>query len=67
MFLKILDGTIKRLKHAVMRSYSLLAINAEITDDNFHYTECGMAKFYRSLVNITLDNKALYVYEHKNE
>ena len=27
-----------------MRSYSVLAINAEITDDNFHYTECGMAK-----------------------
>ena len=27
-----------------MRSYSLLAINAYISDANFHYTKCGMAK-----------------------
>ena len=51
MFLKILDGTIKRLKHAFMRSYSLLAINAEITDDIFHYTECGLAKFLHESID----------------
>ena len=44
MFFKTLDGKIKRLKHAVMRSYSVLATNAQITDNNFHYTECAMAK-----------------------
>ena len=27
-----------------MRSYSVLAINAKITDDHFHYKECGMTK-----------------------
>ena len=50
-----------------MRSCSVLAINAEITDDNFHYKECGVTKLLQSLVNIILDNKALYVYKHKNE
>ena len=50
-----------------MRSYSLLAINSQITDDNFHYTECISPNYYRSLVNRILDNKALYVYKHKNE
>ena len=44
MFCKIMDGKIKRLKHAVMGSYSVLAINTYITDDNFHYTVCGMVK-----------------------
>ena len=44
MFFKIMDGKIKRLKHAVMGSYSVLAINTYITDDNFHYTVCGMVK-----------------------
>ena len=44
MSFMILNGKIKRLKHAVIRSYSLLAINAYINGANFHYTECGMAK-----------------------
>ena len=58
----------KRLKTCIMRSYSLLVTKAEISDDNFHFTECGMAKLYfRRLVNIILDYKALFVYKHKNE
>ena len=40
MSFKILDGEIKSLKHAFMRSYLLLAINAYINDDYFNYTEC---------------------------
>ena len=40
MSFKILDGKIKRLKHAVMRSYLLFAINAYINDAYFSYTEC---------------------------
>ena len=32
------------LKSTVMRSYSVLAINAYMTEDNFHYKECGIAK-----------------------
>ena len=64
MYFKILDGKIKHLEHAVMRSYSLLAINAYINDVCFYYTEWGMAKL---LINRILDNKALYVYKHKNE
>ena len=39
-----MDGKIKRLKNAVMRSYSIVTINADINDTNFHYTECGIAK-----------------------
>ena len=31
-------------KRTVMRSYLVLAINTNIADANFHYTECGMAK-----------------------
>ena len=49
-----------------MRSYSDIAINAKLTDDNFHYTGCGMGNYYRSFVNIILDNKALYVYKLTN-
>ena len=45
MLFKILDGKIKKsLKHAVLRSYSVLAINAKIGDGDFNYTVCGMAK-----------------------
>ena len=40
MSFKIVDGKIKRLKHAVMRSYLLFAINAYLNDANFNYTEC---------------------------
>ena len=32
-------------RRAVTRSYLNLASNAYIDDTNFHYTECGMAKF----------------------
>ena len=50
-----------------MRSYSLLAINAYINYANFHFTKCGVAKLLQESCNRTLDNKALYVYKHKNE
>ena len=44
--LLLLDGKVKYLKkkHAVVRSYLVLANNAYIVDASFHYTECGMAK-----------------------
>ena len=51
-------------KRAVMGSYLDLADKAYIADANFHYTECGMAKyFYRNIVNGILDNKVLYAYK----
>ena len=50
-----------------MRSFSPLAINAKISDDNFTIQNVAWPNYYRSLVNIILDNKALYVYKHKNE
>ena len=40
----MLDGKVKYLKNVVMRYDSVLAINACISDANFHYTECGLAK-----------------------
>ena len=39
------------LKSAVMGSYLVLAFNAYIANANFHYTGCGVAKSYRSVVN----------------
>ena len=50
-----------------MRSYSVLTVNGKITDDNFHYTESGMTELLQGLEYTILDNKALYVYKHKNE
>ena len=55
MFFKMLYGIIKRLKHAVMRSYSVLAIN----DTEFNDTECGMSILLQESSNVILDNKAL--------
>ena len=39
MSFKIVDGKIKRLKHAVMISYLLFAINAYVNEANFKFTE----------------------------
>ena len=40
---------IKRLKHAVTRSYSRFASNAYIyiNDANFHYAECEIAELFK--------------------
>ena len=48
-----------------MRSYSVLAINAQMIIFTIH--NVAWPNYNRSLVNIILDNKALYVYRHKDE
>ena len=46
---RMLDGKVKCVKkRAVMRSYSVLAINA-----NLHYTECGMTKLLQASCKYT--------------
>ena len=63
MFFKILREKIKRLKtcsHEILLSFSNQCLL-------FTIQNVAWPNYYRSLVNIILDNKALYVYKHKNE
>ena len=58
---RMLDGKVKCLKRAVMRSYSVLTTNAHISDAYFYYTEFGRPNYYLSQFDRILDDKALYV------
>ena len=67
MFFKILDGKIKHLNtcsHEILFSFRNDAYKLRII---FTIQNVAWPNYYRSLVNIILDNKALYVYKHKNE
>ena len=60
----MLDGKVKCLKKRAVISYSVLTINAYITDMLIsNIPNLAWPNYYRSLVNRILDNKALYVYK----